>query len=82
MHLGIRERVSGKGEMLVEIGFYARILLSVAMVIPCCDGERNGIRIEGGGYENLVIAIQKGVPENKTVIQQLKVNIQILYVLN
>ena len=55
----------------------ASVMLWVAMVIVygACDSQhRNHIGLgQDGGYENLLIAIQKDVPENETIIHQLEV---------
>ena len=59
--------------MFVVKSFHVSVLLLVAMVIVCCGGQRNAINVVDGVYENLLIAIQKDVPENETIIQQLKV---------
>ena len=55
-------------------GWYAFVLFFV-----CCRGQRNTVvsienNNEEGVYGNLLVAIQKDVPENETIIEQLKVS--------
>ena len=65
--------------MIFKQRFDVGVLLLVAMVIMCCDGQRNPITLVNGGYKDLLIAIRKDVPENTTIIDQLKVNDHIFF---
>ena len=59
--------------MIFKRNFCAVVLLWVVMVIMCCNGEPQSTSLDDTVYGNLLIAIQKDVPENETIIHQLQV---------